>query len=110
MEKKKKILKPIKPHRVGCLCCPGAKTVLPMDTVLYYGFGGWMITKDGEMFFHEEVDKEWEENRTLQYIENKAKRSSKSDWRAILDTALHGEVYQRQRGKWVLVEQNLGFA
>lgn len=101
----------IKPKRFGCLCCgSNVETHLPMDTVLYMGFGGWTITKDGEVFFMDDSDKEWEEYKTLEWIEKKAKRDPKHDWRAECFTPLHGETYQRQRGKWVLVEENAGFA
>lgn len=111
MKKKLQYLKPIEPKAGGCLCCGnGAVSHLPLDTVLYQGFGGWHITKDGKFFFQDDSNKEWDQFKTLQYIENKAKRDANHDWRAECYTPLHGEVYQRQRGKWILVEQNLGFA
>lgn len=102
---------PIKPKRVGCLCCGSSnETHLAMTTVLYQGFGGWMILKDGELFHMEDNNTEWEDFKTLAFIEKKAKQSPNADWKAVCDTPLHGEVYQRQRGKWVLVEENEGFA
>ncbi len=105
------MLTPLKPKIAGCLCCgSGSKSHLPLDTVLYMGFGGWMVTKDNELFYMADSDLEWEENKTLLDIEKSAKRKPNCDWRAICDTPLHGETYQRQRGKWVLVEENLGFA
>lgn len=101
----------IEPKNVACLCCGSShETHLPLDTVLYNGFGGWYITKDGKHFFADEVDKEWEQFKTLAYIEEQAKKSVNHDWRAILSNPLHGAEYQRQRGKWVLIEENLGFA
>jgi hypothetical protein len=105
-----KKLKQREPHHAGCLCCQGAEKLLPLETVLYQGFGGWTITKDGELFFMDDTNKEWEDFKTLEWIEVQAKKFASCDWRAILDTPLLCEVYQRQRGKWVLVEQNLGFA
>lgn len=103
-------LPPLKKVNIACLCCGSADLHLSTDIVLYYGFGGWQIMKDGKMFFTEEPDKEWEECKTLAFIEDKAKIDPDHDWRAILDTPLHGETYQRQDDKWVLVEQNEGFA
>lgn len=105
-----KKLAPIKKKNFGCLCCESLGHELPMDTVLYRGFGGWTITKNGEYFFSEDMDKEWDEFKTLAWIEKKAKREPSADWRAICDMPLHGETYQRQRGKWLLVEENEGFA
>ncbi len=108
---KNKFLPPIKPKRVGCLCCGSdIETHLAMDTVLCMGFGGWMITKDDNLFYMADPNSEWDECKRLEEIEKVAKRNTKSDWRAVCDTPLHGEVYQRQRGKWVLVEENPGFA
>jgi hypothetical protein len=103
-------LDPIEPHYVGCLCCAGAGTELPMGTVLYSGFGGWRIEKNGEVFFEDESNKGWEDFKKLSEIEDVASKEPDEDWRAICDTPLHGETYQRQEGKWVLVEQNEGFA
>lgn len=104
-------LPPIKSTHVGCLCCDSNhEQVLPMDTVLCNGFGGWAILKDGEYFFSDDVDKEWEDFKTLQFIENKAKRDTNHDWQAVLNTPLHGATYQRQRGKWKLVAEDQGFA
>jgi hypothetical protein len=103
-------LRSIKPHHAGCLCCPGAEKVLSMETVLSNGFGGWHIERNGELFFMDDHNKEWRQFKKMQYIENKAKKDTKADWKAINYTPLHGETYQRQRGKWVLVEQNMGFA
>lgn len=104
------LLPPIKPTHAGCLCCEGAATHLPLETVLYNGFGGWIITKDGGLFFSDDMDKEWEEFKTLAFIEDQAKQDPDHDWRAVCYTPLHGETYQRQNGKWLLVEQNEGFA
>jgi hypothetical protein len=106
------VLPPVKKvKQIGCLCCgSNIETHLDLETVLYQGFGGWMITRDGKLFFMDDVNKEWDQFKTLEFIENKAKKDANHDWKAICDTPLHGEVYQRQRGKWLLVEQNQGFA
>lgn len=103
------MLSQVKGGVAGCLNC--VYTVLPMRTRLYNGFGGWMITKDDKTFFIEESDKEFDEARTLSYIERKAKLEPFCDWRAILNLPLRSAVYQRQgKSKWVLVERGNGFA
>ena len=96
----------------GCLCCGGTEKVLDLETRLYQGFGGWNITKDGKLYFEEpNIDKTWEEFKTLKEIENEAKKDPNHDWRAILDLPLRGGQYQRHGDdKWVLIESNMGFA
>lgn len=103
-------LTPIKKKHRGCLCCEGLGHEIPLDTVLHNGMSGWTITKDGELFFADDYDKEWEEFKTLAFIEEYAVKEPDADWRAICYTPLHGETYQRQDGKWLLVEENQGFA
>lgn len=68
-----------------------------------------MITKNGERFYQSEgLD---DDNvKTLQEIEDVAKLEPYNNWMAILFTPLRGAEYQRQNDKWVLVEQNEGFA
>lgn len=110
MEKTFKLLTPIVPHHQGCPCCMGAEITLDMDTVLYNGFGGWKVTKDGRMFYEGGTKHGWHQFCKLSDIERDALKHPESDWRAICDTPLHGETYQRQNGQWFLVEQNEGFA
>ena len=104
-------LKPIKGGVAGCANCGYTEDVLPMDTVLYQGFGGWHITKNGEHYFSEDINKEWEENKKLSSIEEEARKEPNKDWRAHCILPLRDAVYQRQRkDKWVLVEKGQGFA
>lgn len=104
-------LTPIKSTQAVCLCCGGAHYHLPMDTVLYSGFGGWQIFKDGGLFYQADPNTaEWDSFRRLEDIEKDAALLPECDWQAVCFTPLHGETYQRQDGKWVLVEQNEGFA
>lgn len=37
--------------RGGCPHCPATEDKLEMDTVLYQGFGGYHVEKDGEVFY-----------------------------------------------------------
>ncbi len=109
--KKVKLLPPIKGKHIGCLNCGGTEQKIPMRTRLYYGFGGWMITKNGKLFFMEENDREFSKCKTLSYIERRAKLEPNNDWRAHLDLPLRSAVYQRHGdSKWMLVESGIGFA
>jgi len=106
-----KKLKPIQGGISGCLNCGYTGSILPMRTRLYNSFGGYMIIKDGELFFMENVKTEYEDCKTLIYIENRAKLQPESDWRVILDLPLRSAEYQRQdKSKWVLIKRGNGFA
>jgi hypothetical protein len=95
----------------GCLHCGGTDAVLPMDTKLYKGMGGWKIMRDDKLFFEDDqFGREWEDWTELKDIERKARRDIHHDWRAVFDLPLRGGQYQRHRGKWVLIESNRGFA
>jgi hypothetical protein len=103
--------KSIKGGHGGCLCCPNTEEILPMKTRLYNGFGGWYISKNGQEYFTEDPDKEFNETKTLSQIERKAKLEPDEDWRAHLNLPLRDAVYQRQgKSKWVLIEKGNGFA
>lgn len=105
------LLPPISGGVSGCLNCGYTEDILPMKTKLYNGFGGWCITKNGEHYFSEDVNKEYDEAKTLSYIERMAKLEPECDWRANLDLPLRSAVYQRHgKSKWVLVERGPGFA
>jgi hypothetical protein len=105
------LLPAIKGGIAGCLNCGYTEDLLPMRTRLYQGFGGWMITKNGEIYFCESHKTEYDEAKTLSYIERRAKLEPECDWRANLDLPLRSAVYQRHgKSKWVLVERGMGFA
>lgn len=106
-----KLLSPIKGGWTGCLNCGFTEQKLSMRTRLYMGSGGWYITKNDEVYFTENSDKEYDEARTLSYIERRAKLEPECDWRAHLDLPLRSAVYQRQgKNKWMLIEKGQGFA
>ena len=57
------LVEPIADDKVwhGCLNCGGTEHVLDMETRLYNGFGGWMITRDNELYFQDSnMDRDWE--------------------------------------------------
>src|SRR5574343_159335 len=97
----------------GCLNCGGTEQTLDLETRLYNEFGGWHITRDGEMFFEEEMHKadNWETIKQLKEIEAEALEDPDHDWRAVFNLPLRGGTYQRHdKDKWVLIESNQGFA
>lgn len=106
--KKLELLIPIKSTHVGCLCCSSAGNFLPMETELYQGFGGYRVEKNGKLFYMANCNSD--NNKTLSDIEQIAAITPNAYWRVIAFMPLHGETYQRQKGEWLLVEQNMGFA
>ena len=94
----------------GCLNCGGTEITLDLETRLYSGFGGWMVTVNGDLFYMQEQGKEYDEAKQLKDIETEAKERPNNDWRAEMDLPLRGGSYQRYRGKWYLIESNQGFA
>ena len=86
---------------------------LDLETRLYNGFGGWDVTKDGELYFMEaaHIEKGWKEWKQLKEIEEEAKKDPNHDWRCNYNLPLRGGSYQRHdNDKWVLIESNRGFA
>ena len=108
-------IKPLDTKKIfhGCLNCGGTEQTLDLETRLYNGFGGWDVTKDGELYFMEpaHIEKEWEEWKQLKEIEEEAKKDPNHDWRCNFNLPLRGGSYQRHdNDKWVLIESNQGFA
>lgn len=100
---------------IGCMCCPGAEDILPMDTVVrsdedpYF----YTITKDGQDYYHS-ILRAKKGNKgfviTLQDIEDIAKKNP-GVWRAQIVLALRDATYERSDcGTWVLVETGRGYA
>jgi hypothetical protein len=99
------------PNRGGCMHCPGNHELLEMDTELYQGFGGYMVTKDDKLFYMGDPQGEWGSFKTLANIEQEACREPNADWRVHLDLPLRDAVWQRHGPKeWVLIKTGLGFA
>ena len=105
---KKKLEKKV--YRGGCMHCPGNEDRLPLNTVLYYGFGGYSVRKNGKHFWAGDPQGEWDSFPTLQKFENMA-RKIKAKWEVVLDNPLRGATWRRKgKNEWILVETNLGFA
>lgn len=97
-------------HRGGCLNCPRTEDLLPLDEVLYYGFGGYSVQVDGEVIYRGKPNDSWEDFKTLAYFEELAE-GMKGKFEVILDNPLRGAKWERkEKGKWVLTETNQGFA
>lgn len=94
-----------------CLCCPSTVEVLPLNTKIYSGFGGWVICKGNEIAYKPKVSEDYEDAKTLQTFENMAKKEPDREWTARLDLPLRSAVYQRHGDNtWVLIETGQGFA
>ena len=95
----------------GCLCCGGTSESLPLDTIMYDGFGGWVVTMDGKVV---SIPKEYEEAEPLQFYEDMAQKEDpefEKEWLATVYLPLRGATYQRHgKNQWTLIESNEGFA
>lgn len=100
----------------GCLNCGQLQIRASMHLKLYQEFGGHHVTRNGRLFYMPEqstVQKEvpWNKRKTLMYVENRARKHPKSDFRLFVDMPLYGAVYQRQgKNNWVLIKKTNGFA
>lgn len=99
-----------KSHRGGCLNCPATEDELSMETVLYYGFGGYKVMKGGDVHYQGDSNADFNSFKTLFDIENEARQKPYLDWKIILDNPLRGAEWTRKRGKWILTSTNQGFA
>ena len=103
-------LPPIQNGVIGCACCGDTPDILPLNTQLYQAFGGWMISKNDDIYYmHDEKDDE--QSKMLSDIELEAKKDPDNDWRAELVLPLRDAIYQRQdNNKWMLIKKGIGFA
>jgi hypothetical protein len=92
-----------------CANCPPILAEAHPEKIIAVGFGDAHVERDGVEVYREPQDdmgKIWD----FANAERVAAKDPDHDWRAVLFGPLHGETYQRQDGKWVLVEKNEGFA
>lgn len=99
-------------HRGTCLCCPQTENNLQLETVLYNGFGGYHVERDGEIFYSGDSQGEWDSFKKLQDIENEAQKDPHRIWKVVLNNPLRGATWGRKEttGEWILLETNQGFA
>lgn len=111
VENKPKWWKPaIKGGAGGCWCC-GSSEILSLDTRLYYGFGGWTIYKNGEEFFRDDRDVEFDRYKKLSYVEKLIGNDSENEYTAFYYGSLRDATYQRHaKNTWVLINKGQGFA
>lgn len=103
-------MKKLPMSRGGCPCCPRTEDALALDTVLYQGFGGYHVEKDGEVFYWGGSNVEWDSFKTLADIEIDAKQAPEARWTVVLNNPLRGATWERHDGSWHLIETNQGFA
>ena len=95
----------------GCLNCGVLQIRAPMNLKLYQCFGGHHVTRNGKIFFWPEQDEKWNDHKTLMYVENRARKHPRSDFRLHFNMPLYDAEYQRQgKNNWVLVKEGKGFA
>ena len=103
--------KPIDSGPQACANCPPKPILAPMDMLLMVGFGGCVITKDGEHVYDEQSYDMEKGDPVLGTYELLAQREPDADWRLCFFAPLYEAEYQRQgKEKWVLIRKGLGFA
>ena len=90
---------------VGCLNCGAPPIILPSRACLAVGFGMVWVERDDQTLWAGD-----DEEMTALRWTRKANADPEHDWRIRFDGPMHGETYQHQDGKWIMVETNLGFA
>lgn len=109
-------LPPIKGGHGGCLHCGYQYDEAPMDMIIAVGLGYAAVTRDGEEVYNEwnipddVPDSDEEVWWRVSKAEEMAQKDPDHDWRIILDAPLSMREYQRQDGKWMLVNKGPGFA
>lgn len=98
---------------MGCLNCPQTEEVLPLDEVMYNGFGGWSLLKNGEHFYSTSPSEniEWDKYPKVKDFEKMAREDETAKWEIEMTLPLRGALYERTgRNKWELKSKNNGFA
>ena len=99
---------------MSCLNCPQTEKILDVETKLYNGFGGYSLYKNGNFFWSEKIDKDYEKCFDVNDIEHNFIRNESdalAKWEIKLDLPLRSAVWERkEKGRWVLTEKGLGFA
>lgn len=97
---------------IGCLNCSTAASVAPMDMIIAVGFGAAYVTKNGQIVYDGEGDRNANGvAKTVEEVEAMAAEEPDNDWRIVKDGPMHGETFQRHGpGQWVCVMSDRGFA
>lgn len=97
--------KPVLGRHGDCLNCGPSPDELPLAAVLAVGFGAVTVTRNGKLIWQGD-----DERRTMRWVERKARAAPNFDWRVHFISPMRERLYQRQGGKWVLIQQGMGFA
>ena len=90
---------------------PPRPIIAPMDMIISVGFGDAYVTKDGETIFNENDVDDFSKCWTVQDAEDYASKEPNHVYKINMYAPLHGETYQRNnKGEWVLINTNRGFA
>lgn len=82
-----------------------------MDMLIAVGFGDAYVTKDGEEIYNELDIDDNEKLWTVRDAEEYARKDPNHKYKIVKYAPLHGETYERNdKGEWVLVDTNEGFA
>lgn len=89
---------------------PPTPQIASMDMLIGVGFGDAYVTKDGEKIY-EEIPVDGFNYWTIRDAEEYARKDPNHRYRVVMYAPLHGETYERNdKGEWVLVSTNKGFA
>jgi hypothetical protein len=100
-----KFREPVTSANVGCLNCGAPPVVLSSKAALAVGFGMVDVSRDG---VSEWTGNDWD-MKAYRWT-RRAKKEPDHSWQIEFVGPLHGETYQFQGDKWVMVETNMGFA
>lgn len=90
---------------------PPIPQIAPMNMTIAVGFGDAYVTKDGEEIYNELDIDDYEKLWTVKDAEEYARKDPNHKYRIVMYAPLHGETYERNdKGEWVLVSTNRGFA
>lgn len=90
---------------------PPRPKIAPMDMTIAVGFGEAYVTKDGETIFSENDVDDFSKCWRVRDAEDYASKEPNHVYKIIMYAPLHGETYQRNnKGEWVLINTNRGFA
>lgn len=92
-----------------CLHCPPIRSELHPAGRIAVGFGYAALLRDGKEVWSEPAG-DYEDCLPVALATRIALTQPACTWEIIMHGPLHGETYRMWKGKWLLVEKNLGFA
>ena len=98
------------PLHLGCLNCSTASRTLPGRRHIAVGFGNACLLRDRLRVWSEAHAMNLDDCLTVRNATRRVRRDPNHDWRIVLHGPMHGETFQWQGDRWVLIESNKGFA